>query len=105
MVDAAPAQTGKETPLPLLRIKPVPHAKPLEARTAAVGADNVVGPWVSAGLFTDSRAMALNGLGTGITYKIGVRAIGGSTCYSDWSDSIEHMRMQGRLRANMKIQE
>ena len=77
----------------LVRIKPVPHAKTLEARLAPIGAGNVVGPWVSAGLFTDSRAMALNGLGAGITYKVEVRAIGGSTGYSDWSDSVEHMSM------------
>ena len=93
IVDAAPAHTGKEVPLQLLRIKPVPHAKTLEARLAPIGTGNVVGPWVSAGLFTDSRAMALNGLGAGITYKVEVRAIGGSTGYSDWSDSVEHMSM------------
>ena len=92
-VRMVPARTGKEVPLHLLRIKPVPHAKTLEARLAPIGAGNVVGPWVSAGLFTDSRAMALNGLGAGITYKVEVRAIGGSTGYSDWSDSVEHMSM------------
>ena len=96
MVDASPAQTGKEVSLHLLRIKPVPNAKALEARMAAIGPGNVVGPWVSAGLYTDSRAIAINGLGAGITYKLGVRAIGGSTGYSDWSDSVEHMSMSNQ---------
>jgi hypothetical protein len=48
---------------------------------------------LSAGLYTDSRAIAINGFGAGQTNKLGVRAIGGSTGYSDWSDSGEHMSM------------
>ena len=41
MVYAAPAHTGKEVPLHLLRIEPVPHAKTLEARLATVGAGSI----------------------------------------------------------------
>jgi len=36
---------------------------------------------------------SLNVLSTGITCKLGVRAIGGSSGYSDWSDSVKHMSM------------
>ena len=48
---------------------------------------------MSAGLYTDSRMIAINGLSAGTLYKFEVRAIGGSTGYSDWSDSVEHMSM------------
>jgi len=37
--------------------------------------------------------IAINGLSAGTLYKLEVRAIGGSTGYSDWSDSVEHMSM------------
>ena len=77
----------------LVRIDPVPHAKTLEVRYALVGAGNAVGPWQSAGLFTDSRALSINGLTAGTIYKLEVRAIGGSTGYSDWSDPVEHMSL------------
>lgn len=37
--------------------------------------------------------MPLNGLTPGTQYQVQVRAIGGSTGYSDWSDSVSHMSM------------
>ncbi|MCX7009715.1 MAG: fibronectin type III domain-containing protein [Kiritimatiellaeota bacterium] len=77
----------------LVRINAVAHAKSIEVRLAVVGAGNVPGPWQSAGLFTDSRALAINGLTPGTTYQVQVRAIGGSTGYSDWSDPSSHMSL------------
>ena len=77
----------------LVTIKPVAHAKALEVRYAAVGAANALGPWQSGGMFTYSQAMTVNGLSAGTLYHLAVRGIGGSTGYSDWSDSVEHMSM------------
>ena len=42
---------------------------------------------------TNSRSMPLNGLTPGTQYQVQVRAIGGSTGYSDWSDTVSHMSM------------
>jgi hypothetical protein len=75
----------------LLRVTPVSHAKCYEVRSAALGADNAPGPWQTAGLFTSSRAMNLNSLSPGTTYSFQVRAIGGSTGYSDWSNPASRM--------------
>ena len=36
---------------------------------------------------------AINGLTAGTNYSIEVRAIGGSTGYSDWSDPVSHMSL------------
>ena len=73
--------------------EPIANAKCYEFRYAAFGADNAPGPWQSGGLLTNSRALALNGLTPGTTYNIQVRAIGGSTGYSDWSDTTRHMSL------------
>jgi hypothetical protein len=56
-----------------------------------VGAGNVPGPWQAAGLFTSSRSISINGLTPGTTYVLQVRAIGGSTGYSDWSNPVSRM--------------
>lgn len=47
--------------------------------------------WRNAGVFTKARGMLLEGLLPGQMYEIQVRAVGGSTGYSDWSDPIMHM--------------
>ncbi|MFO1481723.1 MAG: fibronectin type III domain-containing protein [Verrucomicrobiaceae bacterium] len=51
------------------------------------------GPYQSGGLFTNSRSMAINGLTPGGNYQFQVRAVGGSTGYSDWSDPVSHMSL------------
>jgi hypothetical protein len=60
---------------------------------AALGAGGAPGPWQGGGLFTNSRSMPLNGLTPGTNYTIQVRAVGGATGYSDWSDPVSHMSM------------
>lgn len=75
----------------VLRVTPIAHARCYDVRSAAVGAGNVPGPWQDAGLFTDSRSMTIAGLVPGTTYVFQVRAIGGSTGYSDWSNPVSHM--------------
>jgi hypothetical protein len=59
--------------------------------SAAVCAENTPGPWQAAGMFTNSRSMTIDGLTPGTTYMFQVRAIGGSTRYSDWSNSVSRM--------------
>ena len=74
----------------ILRVKPVKNARAYEVRYAALGAGGAPGPWQSGALFTNSRSMPINGLTPGTNYQFEVRAVGGSTGYSDWSDSRNH---------------
>ena len=73
--------------------EPIANAKCYELRYAALGADGSPGPWQSGGLLSNSRALALNGLTPGTSYQVEVRAIGGSTGYSDWSATTSHMSL------------
>ncbi len=69
-----------------LRVPPVPTSRALEVRIKFGTND-----WQAAGIFTSSRRMRLTNLTPGTVYTIQVRAIGGSTGYSDWSDPVSHM--------------
>ena len=77
----------------VVKMKPVKNAKSYEVRMAAVPTGAAPGPWQAAGIFTDSRQLTLGSLTPGTTYMVQVRAIGGSTGHSDWSDPISHMSM------------
>ena len=103
-VDPNDAQTPLETPIIqdltngnsgqlVVRLKPVANAHAYEARFAALGAGGTPGPWQSGGLFSSTRSMAITGLTPGITYAVEIRAIGGSTGYSDWSNAVSHMSL------------
>ena len=81
---------GNSTEL-VLKITPIAHARCFEVRCAAIGAENAPGPWQTAGMFTNSRSMTIEGLTPGTTYMFQVRAIGGSTRYSDWSNPVSRM--------------
>jgi len=81
---------GNSTEL-VMKVSPIAHAKCYEVRSAAVGSGSVPGPWQAAGLYTNSRAMTIAGLVPGTTYVFQVRAIGGSTGYSDWSNPVSRM--------------
>ena len=76
----------------LIKVTPITNAKAYEVRYAAV-AGGTPGAWQGGGLYTNSRSMPLNGLTPGTLYQVQVRAIGGSTGYSDWSDPVSHMSM------------
>ena len=54
---------------------------------------NGTGGFVPAGTFTQARRMVLTGLNPGQSYTVQIRAVGGSTGYSDWSDPVSHMAM------------
>ncbi len=75
----------------VLRVTPIAHARCYDVRSAAVGAGNVPGPWQDAGMYTSSRSITIAGLVPGTTYVFQVRAIGGSTGYSDWSNPVSRM--------------
>jgi chitodextrinase len=75
----------------VLKVTPIAYAKCYEVRAAAVGADNTPGLCQTAGMFTNSRSMTIDGLTPTTTYMFQVRAIGGSTRYSDWSNPVSHM--------------
>jgi hypothetical protein len=82
--------SGNSTEL-VLKVTPIAHAKCYEVRSAAVREGNTPGPWQTAGLFTNSRSMTIDGLTPGTTYMFQVRAVGGSTQYSDWRNPVSRM--------------
>ena len=75
----------------VLKITPIARAKCYEVRSAAVSAGNVTGPWQPAGLFTTSKSITIAALVPGATYAFQVRAVGGSTGYSDWSNPVSRL--------------
>ncbi len=75
------------------RVKPVTNARAYEARYAVIGDGGTPGPWQSGGLFTSTRNLTVVGLTPGTTYVVEIRAIGGSTGYSDWSNAVSHMSL------------
>jgi hypothetical protein len=67
-------------------VEPVPTSRGYELRYK-----NGTGDYVPAGVFTSSRGIVLPNLAPGSTYTVQVRAIGGVTGYSDWSDPVSRM--------------
>ena len=70
----------------VLRVTPVNNAKSYEIRYSVTA-----GQWQSGGIDTQARRMVVAGLTPGTNYTFSVRAIGGSTGQSDWSDPVSHM--------------
>ena len=77
----------------ILTVTPIKNTKAYEIRYALAAPGQPQGPWQNGGLFTNSRNMPVNGLTPGQNYTFQVRAIGGSTGYSDWSMPVGHMSM------------
>lgn len=76
-----------------VRVDPIPNAKNYEPQHALIGPGGTLGPWVGGGLFSNSQQLLLTGLAPGAEYMVQVRAIGGSTGYSDWSNMQSHRVM------------
>ncbi|NLT70560.1 MAG: fibronectin type III domain-containing protein [Verrucomicrobiaceae bacterium] len=73
----------------ILRITRIANTRVYEVRHALVDAEGTPGPWLSGGAHhTNSRALPVGDLVPGALYRFQVRAIGGSTGYSDWSDTV-----------------
>ena len=77
----------------ITRVGRVENARAYELRHALIGPGGAPGPWNATLLFTSSRSMPVNGLTPGGNYLFQVRAVGGSTGYSDWSDPVSHMSL------------
>lgn len=77
----------------IVRVGAIANAKCYEVRYALIGPGGAPGPMQDGLLFTDSRNLAVTGLTPGGNYQFQVRAVGGSTGYSDWSDPVSHMSM------------
>jgi hypothetical protein len=74
----------------VLKVSPIARAKCYEMRMAVVGANRVPEPWGATSLYTSSR-IRIENLLPGTTYIFQVRAIGGSTRYTDWSNTVSRM--------------
>ncbi|HMG72663.1 MAG TPA: fibronectin type III domain-containing protein [Pyrinomonadaceae bacterium] len=72
----------------LAGIKPVRNARMYEGRIKGPGGD-----WAPSVFASDSRRIVFEGLTPGTIYTVQVRALGGSTGQSDWSDPSSHMAM------------
>ena len=70
------------------RVDPVKNANMYEGRAKPVNGD-----WLPSVFTGDSRRITFSGLSPGTNYTIEVRALGGSTGQSDWSDPSSHMAM------------
>lgn len=77
----------------IVRVGPVANAKCYEVRYALIAPGGALGPWQSGGLHTSSSSMPIGHLTPGGNYQFQVRAVGGSTGYSDWSDPVSHMSL------------
>jgi hypothetical protein len=62
-----------------VRVQPVVNARAYEAQYKNGGG------WLPAGVFTNSRRIEIGDLTPGTSYTVQIRAVGGSTGYSDWS--------------------
>ena len=72
----------------VLRVTPITNAKSYQFRYGTVA-----GQWPGSGISPQARRIVVEGLTPGTTYFFSVRAVGGSTDFSDWSDPVSHMCM------------
>ena len=70
----------------LVRVTPIDNARAYHVQTS-----NGSSVWADAGIHPQARRIVLPGLTSGTVYNVRVRAIGGSTGTSDWSDPQSHI--------------
>jgi hypothetical protein len=71
----------------LLTAKPVPNARGYERQMALVAADGTLGEYQNLGFSKSARRLSTSGLIAGQRYAFRIRAMGGSTEQSDWSEA------------------
>lgn len=67
------------------------HARAYEVYAAVMGPDGTPLEWRFHGTSTASRRIIAIGLVPGTMYLVRIRAVGGTTGYSDWSDAMTQM--------------
>jgi len=72
----------------LLRVTPIANARNYQVQIQAGG-----GEWQETGIFPQARRMVVANLTPGTVYNIRVRALGGSTGYSEWSNVTSRMSL------------
>ena len=77
----------------IVKVEVVPNARNYETRFALAPAGQPQGPWQDGGLNSKARDMPISPLIPGQNYIFQVRAMGGSTGASDWSNPVGHMCM------------
>lgn len=70
-----------------VNLQAVPNAKAYHVQLET-GAGNI---WQESGIFPNTKGIVLNSLTPGTTYNVRIRAVGGSTQYSDWSATVSAM--------------
>jgi hypothetical protein len=68
-----------------LRVSTIRNARNYELRYSSVAGD-----WSPPFIFGKAREMIVTNLTPGVLYTFQVRALGGSTGHSDWSDAVSH---------------
>lgn len=81
-VDVTNGNTGEL----LVKVDPVANTSMYEARAKAEGATT----WLESSFSGKSQRISVGGLTPGVLYTIEVRALGGLTGHSDWSDPVMH---------------
>ena len=76
----------------IIKARSIRNAKSYEVQRATM-TNGTAGPWELLGSFPKARSISISGLTAATTYAFCVRAVGGSTERSDWSDPIAHMCM------------
>lgn len=61
-----------------------------EKESVSVGPNGTPGPWIRNDAGTDSRRIEFKGLNPGTLNNLQVRAVGGSTGHSGWSNTVQH---------------
>jgi hypothetical protein len=67
-------------------LQAVPNAKAYQVQIASGG-----GAWQEAGIYPNTKGIVLTNLTPGTIYDVRIRAVGGSTQYSEWSATVSLM--------------
>ncbi|MES2440689.1 MAG: fibronectin type III domain-containing protein [Verrucomicrobiota bacterium] len=81
LLNAMSGQMRLKTPV-------IANARAYQLELALIGADGEMGPWQDGGLHTKSQEILASGLTPGAVYAFRVRAVGGLTGYSDYSNAV-----------------